>query len=170
MKNLKSTAKRSVDVVAASDVTLPWELPRYSNWLAVAKVNKKVHRALNEGLAGLDIEVAHLDILATIYRYPRISQRQLAEKLLVGRSNMSMLLPQMEKNGWIQREPDEGDKRLKRLSLTPDGVRLAERALQVQMRLVFHTFNALTEEECELIGTLMNRIENYLDENPLPVS
>ena len=58
-------------------------------------------------------------------------EQELARKLLVGRSNMSMLLPQMEKRGLIERRGDARDKRVLRLYLTTEGRRLTEAAMAI---------------------------------------
>ena len=79
--------------------TLPWELPRFRNWIAVARAHNLWEKVFSEALAPLDIQLAHYDVLANIFHVPGLSQQALAEKLLVGRSAMSMLLPVLEKRG-----------------------------------------------------------------------
>ena len=50
-------------------------------------------------LQPLDLKPAQLDVLMNLYRHPGMSQHDLARKLLVGRSNITMLLPQLERRG-----------------------------------------------------------------------
>src|SRR5688572_25369970 len=95
----------------------PWEMPRFRNWIAVAKVYQLVCKAMSEALAPLDLKLPHYDILATIARWPDLSQRELATRLLVGRSNLSMLLPELESRGLVERIADSGDRRVRRLRL-----------------------------------------------------
>ena len=73
----------------------------------MARACQLMQQTLARKLADLDIKPPHLDILINLYRFEGISQQELARKLLVGRSNMSMLLPQMEKRGLIERRGDE---------------------------------------------------------------
>ena len=79
--------------------TRPWDLPRFRNWLAVARVHQLWKKVFGEALAPLGIQVAHYDVLANIAHVPGLTQQALAEKLLVGRSAMSMLLPELERSG-----------------------------------------------------------------------
>ena len=81
---------------AGSDV-LPWDMPRFRNWIAVARAHQMVEKVLAAHLAPLGVKLAHHDILANICRLPGLTQNELAERLLVGRSNLSMLLPELEK-------------------------------------------------------------------------
>ena len=75
---------------------LPWDNPRFRNWVAVARACHAVERAVAAALVPLELKPAQLDVLMNLYRHPGMSQHDLARKLLVGRSNITMLLPQME--------------------------------------------------------------------------
>ena len=91
---------------------LPWDNPRFRNWVAVARACHALERALAAKLAPLDLKPAQLDVLMNLYRHPGMSQHDLARRLLVGRSNITMLLPQLESRGLLRRERDEKDKRV----------------------------------------------------------
>src|SRR5690606_15817799 len=82
---------------------LPWDSPRFRNWVAVARACHAVERAAAAALAPLDLKPAQLDVLMNLYHHPGMSQHDLARKLLVGRSNITMLLPQMEKRDLLRR-------------------------------------------------------------------
>jgi DNA-binding MarR family transcriptional regulator len=143
---------------------MPWELPRFRNWIAVAKVHLLVDRALTEGLQPLDLKCVQYDILAAVYRFPGLTQQELADKLLVGRSNMSMLLPGLIRRDLVTRRGDPGDARVKRLHLTETGLALTQRALQVQVALIERMMGALSPEECEAIGDMMRRVGRHMAE------
>ena len=142
---------------------LPWDNPRFKNWIAVAKASQIIHRTLAKSLVDLDIKIPHLDILANLYRFEGISQQDLAHKLLVGRSNISMLLPQIEKRGLIERKPDENDKRIMRLYLTEQGRDLTRKALAIELDLIEHTMATTTPEECDFVGQVMSRMVKQLE-------
>lgn len=145
---------------------LPWELPRYRNWIAVARVNQIVRRAMGEGLASVGLDLPHYEVLAAVFRYPGLTQQELADKLLVGRSNLSMLLPDMERRCLIDRRPDAEDRRLRRLFLTPEGEAQAREGLAIQVRLIEHMMGSLSAQECEQIGEMMRRVGKFLAEKP----
>ena len=62
---------------------LPWDNPRFRNWVAVARACHAVERAVAVALAPLDLKPAQLDVLMNLYRHPGMSQHDLARKLLV---------------------------------------------------------------------------------------
>lgn len=138
--------------------SLPWDHPRFKSWVSVARACQLMQSALARELAPFDIKPPHLDILANLYRYEGLSQQELARRLLVGRSNISMTLPQMERRGLIERRGDSRDKRVLRLYLTSEGKALAAQALQIQTDLIDRILSATPVEECVAIGSNMERM------------
>lgn len=139
-----------------------WDHPRFRSWIAVARACQLAQQALTRRLAKLDIKPPHLDILINLYRFDGISQQELARKLLVGRSNMSMLLPLLEKRGLIERRGDEKDKRVLRLSLTASGRLLTEQAMEIQTALIDKSLASEPIEECLIVARSMERLIQQL--------
>jgi DNA-binding MarR family transcriptional regulator len=142
---------------------LPWDNPRFRNWVAVARACHALERALASRLAPLDLKPAQLDVLMNLYRHPGMSQHDLARKLLVGRSNITMLLPQLEKRGLVLREGDAKDKRILRLVLTEAGTALLMDALKVHSELIEVAMSQSTPDQCDLIGDQMRKIAEVLN-------
>lgn len=141
---------------------LPWDNPRFRNWVAVARACHALERSLAAKLAPLDLKPAQLDVLMNLYRHPGMSQHDVARKLLVGRSNITMLLPQLEKQGVLRREPDAKDKRVMRLFLTASGEMLLMEALKVYSALIDRVMEQSTPAQCDAMGDQMKRIEEML--------
>jgi MarR family 2-MHQ and catechol resistance regulon transcriptional repressor len=74
------------------------------------------------------LTAAQFNVLNLIARSDSgMSQRELGDKLVVDRSNVTGLLDRMERAGWVRRDDDPGDRRIYRVSLTPVGRKLWER-------------------------------------------
>ncbi len=143
---------------------LPWDNPRFRNWVAVAKACHSMERALGTALQPHGLKPAQLDVLMNLYRHPGMSQHDLARKLLVGRSNITMLLPQLEKRELVRREVDGKDRRIMRLTLTAGGEELLLQALQSYGALIEKAMSASSPEQCDLIGQHMQRVADALKE------
>ena len=141
---------------------LPWDHPRFRTWIAVARACQLMQLTLARNMAHLEIKPPHLDIMINLYRREGISQQELARKLLVGRSNMSMLLPQLEKRGLIDRRADARDKRVLRLHLTEDGKSVTEQAMKIQTALIDSVMATSTEERCLMVADHMEKIIEVL--------
>ncbi|MEQ1942592.1 MarR family transcriptional regulator [Mesorhizobium sp. VNQ89] len=145
---------------------LPWDNPRFRNWVAVTRACHAVERAAAAALAPLNLKPAQFDVLMALHRHPSMSQHDLARKLMVGRSNITMLLPQLEKRQLVQRQSDEKDKRVLRLTLTNEGEELLVRALQVHAALVEKVMSRSSLDECEMLGKQMRKVADVLDIEP----
>lgn len=141
---------------------LPWDNPRFRNWIALVRAEKAVVRELTRALSHLDLKIGQLDVLMNIYRHPGMSQHDVARRLLIGRSNITMLLPQLEKQGLIRRESDAKDKRVMRLFLTEDGEARLMQALDVYSTLIDRVMAQSTPAQCDAMGEQMRRIEEML--------
>ena len=141
----------------------PWDNPRFRNWVAVARACHVLERTLAARLAPLDLKPAQLDVLMNLHRHPGMSQHDLARKLLVGRSNITMLLPQLEARNLVRREGCCKDKRVLRLSLTEDGTALLMKALKVHTALIERAMSLSTSDECDMLGEHMRRVATALE-------
>jgi MarR family transcriptional regulator for hemolysin len=59
-------------------------------------------------------------VLTRLYRRPGSSQTELSEMLEIDRASAGRMIDRMEKNGWVERRADAGDRRINRLHLTSD--------------------------------------------------
>ena len=143
-------------------------MPRFRNWIVVGKVNHLVEKAMAADLAPLGLKLPHYDILANVARYPGLTQQELADRLLVGRSNLSMLLPELERRALVERVADEADRRVRRLRLTPEGDALTRQALAAHVALIERMMLALDASECEQLGDYMRRIRTHLLQEEAP--
>jgi DNA-binding MarR family transcriptional regulator len=143
----------------------PWGDPRFRNWVSLIRAHKAVDRVLAKALASLSLKVAQLDLLMNVHRHPGITQQDLARRLLVGRSNVTMLLPELERRKLLKRSADMKDKRVLRLSLTDEGRDLLGKALPIYAGLIEQVMSQSSDAECELIGKTMDRITAMLEGN-----
>jgi DNA-binding MarR family transcriptional regulator len=143
---------------------LPWDNPRFKNWVALVRAHNAVERALSKALRPLALKTAHLDILLNVFRFPGLSQQELARKLLIGRSNITMLLPQLERRGLITRTADSSDKRVWRLDLTEPGLALTRQAIDIHVALIEKVMATSSEAECDVVGDAMRKVAEMLRE------
>jgi DNA-binding MarR family transcriptional regulator len=69
----------------------------------------------------------------------------------------------MEARGWVRREADAADARVKRLQLTPAGQALAAQSLQVQSEVVAAMVAGASDAELELVTAVMQRVSAQLE-------
>ncbi len=133
-------------------------------WWLVGRTNMKVHRVLSQLLSELDLTLAQHEILVAIWQSPDITQQQLAEKLLVVKSNISALVAKLERSGLLERTPDPSDNRNKQLTLSPEGEDLVIRSLEIQNEVIERMVSTVDNKDLVYIERIMKRVGTVLDE------
>jgi len=75
---------------------------------------------------GAALPLSHAHALIELRRTPELTQRELAARLMLSKSNVSRLVDRLVAGGRIRRKRDGSDGRAFRLALTGKGRRLAE--------------------------------------------
>jgi DNA-binding MarR family transcriptional regulator len=130
----------------------------FESWLSVVRAYALCEKALTARLAPLGLSIAQHDILANVARDPGLTQSVLAGRMLVTRSNVSMLLTQMEKLDLVQRRPSPNDARANHLHLTRAGAALVQRSLAEQATVVRLMLGQASKNEQKTIQSVMQRI------------
>ena len=129
-------------------------------WLRLARVFQKVQHASAEGLRAEGLSVGQFDVLAQVGATEGMTQQEVAESLLVTKSNVCQLLDRMEQAGLVERR-QQG--RTKRLFLTPAGRRVHDRVVPAHEQRIAGLFSALSvDEKLRLIRTL-RKLDRALD-------
>jgi len=132
-------------------------------WLTVGRTNLKVHRALNVALGKLGLSLAQHEILLAILQNSGLTQKQLSEKLLVVKSNVSALIKKLEGRGLVRRESDASDSRNKHLSLTEAGHDLVLESLAQQNKIIDAMASVMSDEDLARTGDVMRRVGKAID-------
>lgn len=107
--------------------------------------------------------------LALLSRGEGVSQRELGEALHLSPSRVSIILDTLEKDGAVVRKPDETDRRLARVFLTPEGKRRVKEQRDALGDYVNRTIGALSEDDrrefTRLMGELADRTRAILEED-----
>ncbi|KRN28596.1 hypothetical protein IV38_GL000795 [Lactobacillus selangorensis] len=91
-------------------------------------------------------------------------QGELAEKLDIRPSSLTDLLKKMEQSEWIERRPDEADKRIVRIYLTEKGRTHLEEVKQERDNMENGLFDALNDDEKKQMAALMEKVYQDLKE------
>ena len=140
------------------------ERPRgYDAWVGVVRNYQKCFRLLSRLLEPLGLSVAQHEVLQTIGRRQGLTQQELADRLLVVKSNVSGLLRRLEAQRLVTREPNPADARSKRILLTPKGQRVLLRSAALQARVVEAMMGSLDDRELALNSEFNRRVGGVLD-------
>jgi DNA-binding MarR family transcriptional regulator len=98
-----------------------------------------------QGLTAAQFNV--LNLLAAPEAEGGLSQRELADMLVVDRSNVTGLIDRMEKAGWVRRADDPEDRRVYRVQLTASGRKLWQKVAPAYADVVRQVTDRLGERQ-----------------------
>ena len=133
--------------------------PSVIAWLRLAKVYHKVDRASAEHLSTYGLSVGQFDVLAQVGAHEGITQKELAEKLLVTKSNVCQIVRRMEERALVSRR-QEG--RAKHLFLTEEGRKLYDEVVPSQEELIDRLFSSVPPEDHDLLSKTLGRLDRAL--------
>ena len=120
---------------------------------AFLRESQRLFRPL--GLTGAQFNV--LNILADAAE--GLSQRELGDKLLVDRSNVTGLLDRLEKSGWVRRSDHPDDRRVYLVNLTAAGRAVWAKANPLYLEVVAQVTGGLSGRQVEECLATLGHLE-----------
>jgi len=109
-------------------------------------------------------------VLTRVYRRPGVSQTELADMLEIDRASAGRMIDRMERNGWVERRPDRGDRRINRLHLTDEARKVHAAMWAIAESTVDDALSPLSaterEQYAELTAKVKGRLQNLAGATP----
>lgn len=132
---------------------------RIRTWLQMVRVFSVVGRLVSNTLGELGMTLPQFELLATLRFGEGVTQKELAERLLVTKGNVCGLLDRLENLGWVERRTDAKDNRINRLYLTPAGRRKFDHALPQHDETVLKTMSDVNDTDIRGLRAALEKIE-----------
>lgn len=126
-------------------------------WFRLSRFYNQSIRETNHHLKKWNITAAQFDVLAQVGAAGRITQQELAEKLVVTKGNITQLIHKVEELGWIVREQDW---KTKYVSLTEAGQALFDEVVPLQERFQAAQFGKLNSSEQKQLYALLKKLQS----------
>ena len=97
-------------------------------------------------------------VLEALLHLGPMCQHTLGEKLLRSGGNITLVVDNLERRGWVRRERLEKDHRMVRVHLTPEGRNLIEQVFPKHARAIRKEMSALTAAEQEDLRSLCRKL------------
>ncbi|MFB7138088.1 MarR family winged helix-turn-helix transcriptional regulator [Gottfriedia sp. NPDC056225] len=124
-------------------------------WFRLARFYLKNVRESNNQLKKWGLTTAQFDVIVHVGRNKRLTQQELADKLVVTKGNVTHLLKKMEELQWIKREVEWKNKYL---SLTEIGQKMYEEIVPTQDQFQQTQFSKLTDVEQQQLLDLLRKL------------
>jgi MarR family transcriptional regulator for hemolysin len=125
-------------------------------------VFRDFERALNEELAPHGITLRQSQVLGWLALRRELTQAQLAELMSLEPPTLVRILDRMERDGWIRRHADAGDRRKKLIRPTPQVKPVWERVRQRIMRVRTRAAQGISPKKLELAREVLTAVHENL--------
>ncbi|WP_010631200.1 MarR family winged helix-turn-helix transcriptional regulator [Sporolactobacillus vineae] len=124
-------------------------------WQTLSQTYHIQLRSFGRFLLEWNLSVSQYSVLRYVAESERISQKALAQKLLVSKGNVTQLIVKMERSGYIRREQQW---KTKYISLTEKGYSVYQQLLPEQEDYFAGQFQSLTKKEEKQLIKLLHKI------------
>jgi MarR family transcriptional regulator for hemolysin len=134
---------------------------------ALHNTSRAWRQAVDRRLKNLGVSQASWMTIATTAKARRpLSQSELADKLAVEPATMVAMIDRLVKAGLVKREASSSDRRIKRVVLTPAGLKIYER-VKSEAAAVRRELLANTDPRKLLIATeLLESLQGIIEDKP----
>lgn len=120
---------------------------------AAESVSSRVHAVLPS-----ELTVTQFGVLESLHHIGPLCQSELAEKLLKSGGNLTLVVDNLEKAGFVQRERDPADRRFVVVKLTPKGQTFIAALFPKVVANVTREMSSLSSTELSDLGRLCKKI------------
>ena len=136
----------------------------------ISLIYRYAQRFLSGRLRDFPLEAGQLPLMLQLYRYPGVTQEQLAQRLAIDKGTAARGVAQLEKNGLVERREDPADRRAYRLAPTSRALSLEEPLFAITDLLQEALFEGMNDDErrqsAALVLRMAQNLAAYFDEHP----
>ncbi len=117
----------------------------------------------------VELTMAQFRALVTIRRWGRQTGRELAGRLRVTPGTLVPMVDRLEEQGYVRRVPDQDDRRLTWLELTPKADRLFQRMWSMGAARIGAAISRLVPKDRAELRRLLNCVAEHLEASAEPL-
>lgn len=125
----------------------------------------KLTRATNSLMSRLaghetlgDLTQSQFGVLETLFHLGPLSQSELGSKLLKSGGNITLVIDNLEKRGWVRRDTAPQDRRITIVTLTSSGEALIQEVFPLHLQAIVAEMSVLLPEEQKLLAQLCKKL------------
>ena len=122
------------------------------------RIMGRYNATIREELKARDLTTAQMRAMAVLAVADGLTINELAVYSVIEQSTMSRTLDAMAANGWVRREAQEADSRIRRIRLTPAGRALFEEIWPAMWEAFSAMFNGVSDVEYATFLSVLHRM------------
>jgi MarR family 2-MHQ and catechol resistance regulon transcriptional repressor len=127
-------------------------------WIKLNRAVESVGDRLRAGATLKDVTVGQFAVLEVLRHVGPLNPVEIARRVLRSPANVTTVLDNLEREGWIERRRVSEDRRVVTVNLTVAGERVVDRLMPGHVQAITGAFGALTPEEQETLAVLCKKL------------
>lgn len=136
----------------------PEEELALDTFIKLSRASDSVTARLMRGGTTGELTFTQFAVMEALLHLGPLCQGEIGAKLLKSGGNITLVIDNLEKQGWVRRERDTHDRRLVRVMLTPEGRALIERIFPEHLKAIMAAMSALSPAEQHQLGALCRKL------------
>lgn len=136
----------------------PEEKKTLNAFIKLMRATETLNARLNRHLAESDLTVSQFGVLEALYHLGPLNQKALGEKLLKSGGNITLVIDNLEKCGFVQRKDNPEDRRSVLIHLTPKGKKFIDAFFPQHLKQIQKEFEVLTGKEKEELARICKKL------------
>jgi MarR family 2-MHQ and catechol resistance regulon transcriptional repressor len=129
-----------------------------NTFIKLMRATESINNRLNKHLAEVDLTVSQFGTLEALYHLGPLNQRAIAEKLLKSGGNITMVIDNLEKSGYVTRKKDPQDRRAVLIHLTKEGDEFISEFFPRHLDKIKQEFSELNDSEKKELAAMCKKL------------
>lgn len=134
------------------------EVRALNTFIKLIRAAESVAARVEAPLGRLDLTASQFGVLEALHHLGPLYQKDLAKKILKSAGNITMVVDNLEKRGYVERLRDEQDRRHYFVRITAAGKRLIASFFPGHAARIVKEMNVLSGKEQEELGRLCGKV------------
>lgn len=126
--------------------------------ITLFKAHQSLTEVIKDDIRKYDFDLNEFAVYEVVYHYKQLRVSEINDKVLVNSSSLTYILDKLVRKNIIERLQDEDDRRVFNIRITKEGQLLGNRIFPSHYELLTKVFNVLTEDERELLSSLLKKV------------
>jgi MarR family transcriptional regulator, 2-MHQ and catechol-resistance regulon repressor len=129
-----------------------------TTWVKLARAFSSFNKKSVESIRSFGLTQPQFSVIEVLGHIGHLKVGELCDKMLVSGGNMTLVLDNLEKLGYIERSHSKEDRRAINVDLTEKGKQVFEDVFQIHADNIAKYMNVLTPEEQKDLGDLLKKL------------
>ncbi|QJA08937.1 MarR family transcriptional regulator [Romboutsia sp. CE17] len=130
-----------------------------STLIAFTRAEHKIHNLEYKTIKESGLTISQFGVLEVLYNKGNLRIGEIMEKILTTSGNITVVIKNLEKDGFIKKISDPLDKRSTIISITDKGIKVIEEILPDHIKNINNIFDVLTNEEKIVLKDILNKFK-----------